>query len=322
MKNKIGYLTASSIVLGAVLMSGTAFAADVKGLGGNHGRGVFGTVSAVNGDIITITSKGFGKNASQTTYTIDATNAKITKDGSASSVGSVAVGDTVMAQGTVSGTNVTATMLRDGVLGKKGNEKGSMRPVVIGTVASVSGNTFTVTSKMGPAGKNATYTVDAANATVTKAGTSSSVSNITTGDMIIVQGTVSGTNVTATTIHDNQTPRTEKDGISALKGNGQPVIGGNVAAVNGTALTITNKSNITYTVDARNATIQKGNTTSSVSAITIGDNVVVQGAVNGTSVTASSIIDSTQTASTNSKGGIKGFIGGIGGFFHSLFGFF
>ena len=40
-----------------------------------------------------------------------------------------------------------------------------------------------------------------------------------------------------------------------------------------------------------NATVVKDNATSSISAIASGDNVIVQGTVNGTAVTASSVID-------------------------------
>ena len=57
---------------------------------------------------------------------MDATNAKIYK-GSATttvSVSDIAMGDTVMVQGTVSGTSVTATVIRDGVNGMMGGQPG------------------------------------------------------------------------------------------------------------------------------------------------------------------------------------------------------
>lgn len=115
-----------------------------------------------------------------------------------------------------------------------------------------------------------------------------------------------------------------------VQGNGQPVIGGTITAVSGNTLTISNKSGVTYTVDATNATIEKSGAKSSVSAIAIGDNVVVQGTVSGTSVVASSIIDRGATpvgaanaTSTRAQGrGMGGFFGAIGGFFRNIFGFF
>ena len=93
-------------------------------------------------------------------------------------------------------------------------------------------------------------------------------------------------------------------------------------------------------MDASAATIEKDHAASSVSALAVGDDVLVQGTVNGTSITATSVIDSgTQTetnqnnAQMNQKGTghpegfggmgmFGGFFGGVGGFLHNLFGFF
>lgn len=111
-------------------------------------------------------------------------------------------------------------------------------------------------------------------------------------------------------------------------GNGEPVVAGKVTSVNGTTLAITNASNVSYTVDTSNAKIVKGGTTgtATVANINIGDNVVVQGTVSGTSVIASSVIDGAPyangppTASTTPKQHV-GFFGSIGNFFSHLFGF-
>ncbi len=212
-------------------------------------------------------------------------------------------------------------------------------PGVFGTVSALSGTTITVASK--GFGKNATattYSVDASNATVTKNGASSSVSNIAVGDTVMVQGTVSGTSVTATTIHDGMMMRGKGPGAGApgqatnplIQGNGQPVVGGTVATVGASTFTITNKGNVTYSVDASSATIKKGNATSSVADIVVGDNVIVQGTINGTSITASSVIDQgiipTATNSTTGmpngrRGFMGGFLGALGGLFQHLFGF-
>lgn len=219
----------------------------------------------------------------------------------------------------------------------------SMRPAIVGTVASVSGTTLMVTAKNWQRGTatttSTTYTVNAANASVTKGSASSTVAAIAVGDSVVVRGTVSGTNITATTILDSMmrvrsgAMPGRKLGMgfasSTITGNGQPVIGGTVTAVSGTTLTITNKSNVIYTVDATSATVSKrGVTSATVTNITIGDNVVIQGTVNSTAVIASSVVDqgttpamSTTTTDTNPKPHI-GFMGAIGGFFSHLFGFF
>ena len=111
--------------------------------GGMPGAGVFGTVSSVNGDTVMVTatarparpmpeqaSPSANVSASTvvagTVYTVDATSAKIYK-GSATttvSVSDITTGDTVMVQGTISGTNVAATVIRDGVSGTMGGRPG------------------------------------------------------------------------------------------------------------------------------------------------------------------------------------------------------
>jgi len=114
-----------------------------------------------------------------------------------------------------------------------------------------------------------------------------------------------------------------------FQGNGQPITGGTVTAVSSTTVTIvTATGNVTYNVNATGASIIKGKATSTISAIIVGDKVLVQGSVSGTSITASTIFDQTPKTSmattTPEKGG-KGFGGkfmtAFGGFFH-FFGFF
>jgi hypothetical protein len=233
-----------------------------------NANGIWGTVSAVNGNSITVNVKGKmhdESNASATTYVVDASNATIYKGGVTSTVGisSVAVGDNVMVTGTISGTSVVATNIRDGVMQKSG-------PVMMG------------------------------------------------------EGRGHGTS-TASSTHSMMT--------SLIKGNGEPIIAGNVTAVSGTTLTVTNASNITYTINGASATIVKKGTINTISSVSVGDSLVIQGVVNGTSVTAASIIDSgtksangssTNVSSTEGNGGFHfgfGIFGSIGGFFKHLFGF-
>ena len=268
-KNKEIALIVGSAVVSMFALAGTALAADNTAGTMTPGHmnfarpAVVGTVSAINGDILTVASNGWNERrgfasttpavqpptTTPTTYTVDASGATVTKNNAASSVASIVVGDTVMVQGTVSGTNVTATTIRDGVM------RGGMKP-----------GTGTGQGKGAP-----------------------------------------------------QMP-------AGITGNGEPVVGGNVTAINGSSLTVTNKSSVTYTVDATNAAIMKGNATSTLSSVAVGDNVVVQGTVNGTAITASTVIDSgavqTSTAGETPTHKIGGFFGAIGGFFTHLFGFF
>lgn len=204
-----------------------------------------------------------------------------------------------------------------------------------GTVTAISGNTITVTTKVGPnapASKPAkTYTVDATKATVTKNGANSTVSAIAVGDTVTVQGTATGTNIVAKIIRDGLPQNDKKPGNPPVQGNGQPVVAGKVTAVNGNTITITNNSNVTYSVDATSAKIlSPGVQSATISNIATGDNLIIQGTVNGTSVTASTIIDrkevspSVQPTTPPPQEGPKPkqvFFGGIGSFFKKLFGF-
>ncbi len=198
---------------------------------------------------------------------------------------------------------------------------------VFGKVTAVSDNTITVDV---PAhGKDAakTVTVDASAAVIDKNKVLSSVSGIAVGDTIMVEGTLNGTTVAATRIHDGvmvkgqpSTPpkdKTNQDGVIFPEGNGQPIIGGTVSAVNGNTITITNKSNVSYTVDASGAKISKmGVSSATASNIAVGDSILVQGTFTGTSVAAVNIVDAT-AASSNAH---AGFLGAIGNFFARLFG--
>lgn len=230
----------------------------------------------------------------------------------------------------------------------KGNMRANFRPGVFGTVTAISGNIITVTSKQrGPktatgttpttTAATVTYTVDATSATITKNNVAGNISSIVVGDTIMAQGTLTGTNLVATTIRDGQIGKgmhgqnggtsgtsTSASQTPPITGNGQPVVAGTVTAVSGTSLTITNKSNVTYTIDATNAKIVEGQNTITVSNIAVGDMLVVQGTVSGNSVTASSVIDqktATTTTGTPTQTQGKGFFGSIGSFFSHLFGF-
>ncbi len=247
------------------------------------GGGIFGTVSAINGTTLTITSKGFagfGRPSSTTgsapttapaptTYTVNASNATVTKGGASSTLSSVAVGDTVVVRGTVNGTSITATAIMDGVVPDGANPGGPMMRGGFGR---------------GPNGSS--------------------------------------------------TGMWSASSTALFQGNGEPVVGGTVTAINGSTVTITNKSNVTYTIDGSAAVVVKGNVSSSLSAVAVNDNVLVQGNVSGTSVTASTILDqgAATSAGTSSAGPgnsttahlnvVAKMFGGIGAFFQHLFGFF
>jgi hypothetical protein len=239
---------------------------------------------------------------------------------------------------------------------ERGRQNG-MQPAIVGVVTRINGTTLTVATRGfgNRANATTTFTVNAANAVIVKGNATTTLSSVSVNDKVLVQGTVSGTTVNATLIRDNMQKNFEDFGFdrsfAQIKGNGQPIVAGNVTSISGTTLNLNTSSNVAYTVNAASTTISKGGATTTLSSILVGDFVVVQGAVNGTSISASSIIDQSAT-STNRNGSNRGrgngngnnedgkgfensngngngnsnsfgggFFGGIGNFFRSIFGF-
>ncbi len=334
---KVMTALAGSVILGSLFAGSVAFAepnafsGNFRGGFGRHGvadrmPGVMGAVSSINGTDLKVTDKRSG-----TVYAVDASKATVTKNGASSSVSSITAGDTVMVQGATNGTSIIATAISDGI-GMTWRGRAQDRGIV-GIVGSVNGTTLTITAKTGPNGNaSTTYTVNASTATVTKNNATALLSDIAVGTTVVVRGTVSGNAITATTIRGDVMKGPHLAQNSLIKGNGEPIVGGTVSALNNTTLTVTNKSGIAYTVNAASATIEKARAASSLASITVGDEVIIQGTVNGTAVIASSVIDQgsgvseeinqiagTPGAHQESAGG---FFGRIGGFFQHLFGFF
>ena len=333
------YLAAALVLLGGFILSAPVFA---QGQGGRANQGkitnrlpqtaVIGTVSAISGKSITISGRqGLDSKIAAKTFTVDATNAKVIKNGAAGTLSDIVLGDIIFVQGTISGTNITAVTIRDGI-SQGPMDSNRMNPSVVGKVSAISGNTLTVISErkneQSSTSNTTTYTVDATNAKILRGETAIKVSDIAVGDNIIVQGTVTGSNVSATTIRDGKVGNGKNDqgdnnqALLQIQGNGQPIVAGTVSAVSGNTITITNSSNITYTIDAANAKFVQGKNTIMLSNIKTGDSVVVQGTVNGTSIIASTIID--QRKPENSKpqpAPKKAFFSSIGKFFSRMFGF-
>lgn len=232
----LGAIIAGSALLGSFALADTALAAGQSGFihnGQNMPRpAVTGTVASIFGTTLTVTAKNWQRQntgTASTTYTVDATSATVTKGSATSTVSAILVGDTVMIKGTVTGTNVVATAIRVGAIGRSGKmpeptEKtkttshtpivaGNGQPIIGGNVTAINGNTITVTNK-----SNVPYTVDVTTATITKAGvTTATLSNITVGDSVIVQGTVTGTSVTAVSVLDQGTLPSSLDTSNTAK---------------------------------------------------------------------------------------------------------
>ncbi len=211
----------------------------------------------------------------------------------------------------------------NGKAGMANRGQGMMRQGIFGTVTAISGNTITVNSKKGFATTSTAviYTVDASKATIRKGNATSTISSIAAGDIIFVQGPITGTNVAATSILDGIRGPNSATSTPVI-GNGEPVVAGSVSTINGNSLVVSTVSGVTYSVDITNTKVMQGPNTASSSIIKTGDRVVVQGVVNGTSVTASTVIDQNQPpVQAQDQGQKRGFFSNIGHFFSRLFGF-
>ncbi len=160
-------------------------------------------------------------------------------------------------------------------------------PHVGGVITAINGSMITIAANPNHGG--GTNTIETSGATFTKASAPASLSSFAIGDKIRATGTLNGTTLTATAVTDMPA-----FGIGGRGGHGKGHgVMGEVTALNGSTITITGKDGQSYTVNAGSATIQKM-TTGSLSDIVVGDTIGVQGAVSGSSVTATMIMDDVQ----------------------------
>ncbi len=141
------------------------------------------------------------------------------------------------------------------------------RHFVVGTVASVSGNTITIATS-----NNATFTIDITNAKLKdEFDPSLTLGSIQVGDKIAVTGTITNNNVTATAIRDITIAQKYKTYV------------GKVTAVNGSSLTVQTRKSGSVTVNAASsAMIKKAGQTAQLSDITVGTNIVATGTIDPT----------------------------------------
>lgn len=193
---------------------------------------------------------------------------------------------------------------------------------IVATVTAINGNTFTVSEIFRGEGKNATttpkiYTVDVSSAKFVKAGATTTVSSIVIGDKISIVGAINGSNITAKVIR-------EAGNLKAMEmaGDGKPVVEGKITGINGNIITITNKSNVVYTIDASTAKIFVNNATNTISTLKVNDEIVVQGTVNGTNITATNIMThQDKNIDSNNPNKRPGFFEKTKNFFKKMFGF-
>ncbi len=269
-----------------------------KSLTAFSAHSLFGAVTSINGNIITIKGKD------SATYTVDATNAAITKGGVTIGLADIVVADTILARGTLTDTNLIATNIVDGLPSSGNNQSGT-----IGSISSISGNIITVLGKNGT-----TYTVDASASKFMKQGTMITLADLKVGDTILVHGVISGTSIIADTIMDGLPMQAGMRGpqdASGLINNGNFTLG-TVASVSGPLFTVTVKSvpssqaggtpsSVTYAVTTTSSTIfKKDGAPASLADIVVGKLVVISGTKDTTAktITATNVSIVTHTPMT------------------------
>lgn len=148
--------------------------------------------------------------------------------------------------------------------------------VTTGTVTAINGTTLTLSGQHKNATTTTSYAVNASAATFPFG----ALSNVQVGDKLFVVGTVSGTSITARLILDQSF-------------HGRILFSGAVTAENGLTFTLNSKNNVTYTVNASQATTtKKMNTTGTAynaDSVAVGDQVIVTGTLSGSTVNATTV---------------------------------
>jgi len=221
MKN-INRISAGFAAIAFLVVASAAYAQTVTTIGGAAGhsnhkaieRPIVGVVTLVNNGSISMTVQA-SSTAAITTYTVSTNGAKIIKSGATTTVSSIQINDKIAVIGTVSGTDIAAKTIIDGILphttgpptGIKGGRFGSttgrsfasstqpfVRPAAFGTVSAINGSSSFSLAEKTKTGTT-TLSIDTNQSTVFREGTTTaSFSTIAVGNLVAVSGTTTSTN--------------------------------------------------------------------------------------------------------------------------------
>ena len=203
-----------------------------QGLGRFGQRGAAGTITSIKGGTITIDAieRGTSTPTTTTPVTVKTTSATTYSEVVKGAVTDLKAGDTVLVRGTQTGSTIAATDVVEGGVGGQGGQglggqarrfegappEGATPPTdasgqpiqpgqgqgrfagggfTAGKIASIDGDSFTVTQRDG-----STVTVTTTSATTVSVTKTISRSDLAKGDTILVTGDRSGDTITATTI--------------------------------------------------------------------------------------------------------------------------
>ncbi len=247
--------------------------------------GTLGQVTAVGTNSLTI------KTSTGEIYTVTTTDATIRR-GEKGSTAPIIVGETVFAFGIKNANNIVASMI---VVGKTKDEvkptTEEKRQAYFGAVTAKTDNSLTILSA-----SNVSYTVNIATGAeifINKI-KQTNLSGFVVGDNVMVQGTLSGSTISAKRLVAIHLPA--------------GTIAGKVTAATGTTLTVLGSDNKTYTVLTTDASVKaKGKD----GTIAVGDSVVIKGDLAGTTLTAQTVTEGKVNT---------GFFSRFGLFFKNIFG--
>ncbi len=196
--------------------SGSGSAPTASGGFGGFGQGggaTFGTIAAIDGSTLTVTTQAGAST------TVKTTSSTVVTTSATGTVADISNGDHLVVIGTTSGTTVAASRIVDrgpatdtfGGPGAGGPPSGMNAPSgasggnfgvggfapVTGTVAAVDGSTVTLTTTAGT-----TVKVTTSSSTAVEVDKTITVSQLQTGEQVVVSGTTSGSTVTATRIRE------------------------------------------------------------------------------------------------------------------------
>lgn len=223
MKSNINKISASVAIVGFLVIVSVAYAqtsamSKTFSVHGRHtlsARPIVGTISSTNGSTSLTMTVQASSTVAVTTYTVNTAGARIMRDGTTTSLSSIQINDKVAVVGTISGTNIIAKVIFDGIIPHttgppaswKGGRTGStigrsfasstrllMKLAAFGSVSNItSGSSFTLAerSKTG----TTTLTIDTNSSTAFREGTTTAgFSNLAVGNLVAVTGTTTSTN--------------------------------------------------------------------------------------------------------------------------------
>ena len=168
-------------------------------------------------------------------------------------------------------------------------------PAIVGTVASINGSNITLNTK-----KGGIYIVDASNTTIMKSTSQIKMSDVSSGDTLMVIGEINNNNIKATKI---------VDGIVKSTNFKATYFVGKITSINGSTFLIQpigKKQPLNEIIKSDGNTIYtKGGKPSSLADIALGQTVIITGTESGDTITAASISIKVNKVGTKIIGNVE-----------------